>query len=98
MVGGLRARDMKDGAEIERFLDQFTDETLKGVYRRSLPVQLTMMIEAPESVRSCSGCDGSSWRQIAYGKPKWSLKTRWKLSILMCPRSGSSSWRARWKR
>ena len=48
VVGGLRARDMKDGAEIERFLERFTDETLKEVYRRSLPVQLTMMLEAPE--------------------------------------------------
>ena len=48
VVGGLRARDMKDGAEIERFLERFTDETLKAVYRRSLPVQLTMMLEAPE--------------------------------------------------
>jgi nitroreductase len=50
---GLRARDMKDGAEIERFLEGFTDETLKGVYRRSLPRQLTMMIEAPELLVVC---------------------------------------------
>jgi len=45
---GLRARDMKDPAEIERFLQRFTDETLKAVYRRSLPRQLSMMLEAPE--------------------------------------------------
>ncbi|HOB52503.1 MAG TPA: nitroreductase family protein [Acidobacteriota bacterium] len=45
---GLGARDMKDPAEIERFLQRFTDETLKAVYRRSLPRQLSMMLEAPE--------------------------------------------------
>lgn len=53
VVEGLRARDMKDGAEIERFLGQFTDETLKGVYRRSLPMQLTMMLQAPELLVVC---------------------------------------------
>lgn len=53
VVEGLRARDMKDGAEIERFLEGFADETLKGVYRRSLPMQLTMMLEAPELLVVC---------------------------------------------
>ncbi|MCX6568044.1 MAG: nitroreductase family protein [Candidatus Aminicenantes bacterium] len=53
VVEGLRARDMKDGAEIERFLEGFTDETLKRVYRRSLPRQLTMMLEAPELLVVC---------------------------------------------
>lgn len=53
VVKGLRARDLKDGGEIERFLERFTDETLKGVYRRSLPVQLTMMLEAPELLVVC---------------------------------------------
>jgi hypothetical protein len=53
VVEGLRARDLKDGGEIERFLERFTDETLKGVYRRSLPVQLTMMLEAPELLVVC---------------------------------------------
>jgi hypothetical protein len=53
VVDGLRARDLKDGAEIERFLELFTDETLKSVYRRSLPVQLTMMLEAPEILVVC---------------------------------------------
>ena len=53
VVEGLRARDMKDGAEIERFLEGFTDETLKRVYRRSLPAQLTMMLEAPELLVVC---------------------------------------------
>jgi nitroreductase len=53
VVEGLRARDMKNGAEIERFLEGFTDETLKGVYRRSLPRQLTMMLETPELLVVC---------------------------------------------
>jgi nitroreductase len=53
VVEGLRARDLKDGEEIESFLERFTDETLKGVYRRSLPVQLTMMLEAPELLVVC---------------------------------------------
>ncbi len=48
VAGHLKARDMKDGDEIERFLAGFQDETLKTVYRRSLPLQLTMMLEAPE--------------------------------------------------
>ncbi len=54
VVEGLRARDMKDGAEIERFLERFADETLKEVYRRSLPLQLTMMLEAPELLVVCT--------------------------------------------
>ncbi|MHB8053890.1 MAG: nitroreductase family protein [Candidatus Aminicenantales bacterium] len=45
---GLKARDIKDKGEIERFIAPFADEELKSVYRRSLPVQLTMMLEAPE--------------------------------------------------
>lgn len=48
LVEGLRARDLKDRAEIEGFVERFEDEMLKAVYRRSLPVQLTMMLEAPE--------------------------------------------------
>ncbi|MDD8027831.1 MAG: nitroreductase family protein [Acidobacteriota bacterium] len=48
IVDHLKARDMKDRAEIDRFLAAFEDETLKGVYRRTLPLQLTMLLEAPE--------------------------------------------------
>ncbi len=48
VVEGLRARDLKDQGEMEKFLARFEDETLKRVYRRSLPLQLTMMLEAPE--------------------------------------------------
>jgi len=50
---GLKARDMRDGEEIERFVARFDDEELKGVYRRSLPVQLTMMLEAREVLVVC---------------------------------------------
>jgi 5,6-dimethylbenzimidazole synthase len=50
---GLKARDMKDREEIERFVATFADEELKSVYRRSLPVQLTMMLEAPELLIVC---------------------------------------------
>lgn len=53
VVGGLKARDMKDGGEIERFLERFDQEELKRVYRRSLPRQQTMMLEAPELLLVC---------------------------------------------
>lgn len=49
----LRARDMKEPGEIERFIARFADEDLKRVYRRSLPVQMTMMLEAPEVLVVC---------------------------------------------
>jgi 5,6-dimethylbenzimidazole synthase len=50
---GLKARDMKDRDEIERFIARFGDEELKSVYRRSLPVQMSMMLEAPEVLVVC---------------------------------------------
>jgi nitroreductase len=50
---GLKARDMKDREDIEKFLASFEDETLKRVYRKSLPLQLTMMLEAPELLIVC---------------------------------------------
>jgi nitroreductase len=50
---GLRARDMADKDEIERFVARFQDEELKTVYRRSLPVQLSMMLQAPEVLVVC---------------------------------------------
>ena len=50
---GLKARDMKDRDEIERFVARFGDDELKSVYRRSLPVQLSMMLEAPEVLVVC---------------------------------------------
>lgn len=53
VVEGLKARDMKDRDEIEKFLERFENETLKSVYRRTLPVQLTMMLEAPEVLLVC---------------------------------------------
>jgi len=53
VIQGLRARDIKDPAEIERFLAPFADDELKSVYRRSLPLQLTMMLESPELLVVC---------------------------------------------
>lgn len=53
VVEHLKARDLKERGEIEKFLAAFEDETLKQVYRRSLPVQLTMMLEAPEVLVVC---------------------------------------------
>jgi nitroreductase len=50
---GLQARDMKDREEIERFVKRFDDEELKKVYRRSLPRQLSMMLEAPQLLVVC---------------------------------------------
>jgi nitroreductase len=53
VVEQLKARNLKAGDEVERFVAQFTDETLKEVYRHSLPLQLTMMLEAPELLLVC---------------------------------------------
>ena len=50
---GLKARDMKDRTEIETFVTRFAEEELRRVYRRSLPLQLTMMLEAPEVLVVC---------------------------------------------
>lgn len=50
---GLKARDMKDREEIEAFVSRFADEELRRVYRRSLPLQLSMMLEAPEVLVVC---------------------------------------------
>jgi nitroreductase len=53
VVEGLKARDIRDQAEIESFVARFPDEELKRVYRRSLPRQLSMMLEAPEVLVVC---------------------------------------------
>ncbi len=50
---GLKARDMKNPEEIERFVARFAEEELRSVYRKSLPLQLTMMLEAPEVLVVC---------------------------------------------
>jgi nitroreductase len=50
---GLKARDIKDREEIERFVARFEEPELKKVYRRSLPRQLSMMLEAPELLLVC---------------------------------------------
>jgi 5,6-dimethylbenzimidazole synthase len=53
VVEGLKARDMMDREAIERFLARFDQEELKKVYRRSLPLQQTMMLQAPELLLVC---------------------------------------------
>lgn len=53
VIDGLKARDMKDREEIERFVSRFDDVELKKVYRRSLPRQQSMMLEAPELLLVC---------------------------------------------
>ncbi len=53
VVEKLKARDMKGGEEIERFVGRFEEEELKKVYRRSLPRQQSMMLEAPELLLVC---------------------------------------------
>ncbi len=53
IVEGLKARDLKDKVEVEKFISPLGNEALKEVYRRSLPLQLTMMLEAPELLIVC---------------------------------------------
>jgi nitroreductase len=53
VIDNLKARDLKSKEEIEKFLASFEDEALKRVYRKSLPLQLTMMLEAPELLIVC---------------------------------------------
>jgi nitroreductase len=53
VVERLKARDMKGEEEIERFVARFDDAELKKVYRRSLPRQQSMMLEAPELLLVC---------------------------------------------
>jgi nitroreductase len=49
----LGARDIRESQEVEQFIARFSDEELKAVYRRALPVQLTMMLQAPEVLLVC---------------------------------------------
>jgi len=53
VIEGLKARDMANEAEIEAFVARFAEEELRRVYRRTLPLQLTMMLEAPEVLVVC---------------------------------------------
>jgi len=53
MVWSLIRLGFLDDPRVKRGVEWITDETLKGVYRRSLPVQLTMMLEAPELLFVC---------------------------------------------
>ena len=53
LVDGLKARDLKDRNRIEKLVGTMEYEELKEVYRKALPVQLTMMLEAPELLVVC---------------------------------------------
>jgi nitroreductase len=53
MVEGLKARNLVNPEAIERLVSKFQNEELREVYRRSLPLQLSMMLEAPEVLVVC---------------------------------------------
>lgn len=53
IVDALRARDLKDKNDIEALIKTMPYEELKEVYRKSLPLQLTMLLEAPELLIVC---------------------------------------------
>jgi len=53
VVNALKSRDLRDKAEIEKVVASFSNETLKEVYRKALPLQLTMMLTAPELLIVC---------------------------------------------
>ncbi len=53
LVDALKARDLNDKNGIEELIKTMPYEELKVVYRKSLPLQLTMMLEAPELIIVC---------------------------------------------
>jgi len=53
VADALKARDLRDKEGIEALIETMPYEELKEVYRISLPVQLTMMLEAPELLVVC---------------------------------------------
>jgi 5,6-dimethylbenzimidazole synthase len=53
VADALGARDLKDKEAIEALIATMPYEELKEVYRKSLPLQLTMMLEAPEVLLVC---------------------------------------------
>ncbi len=78
VVDGLKARNLTDPDAIERLVSKFEYEELRKVYRRSLPLQLSMMLEAPEVLIVC----------YKPNKPLSEVKTYFELnpfgSIWMC--------------
>lgn len=53
LAEALGARNLSKGKEVEELISRFDDEELQKVYRKSLPVQLSMMLEAPEVLLVC---------------------------------------------
>ena len=78
IVNGLKARNLTDPEAIERLVSKFNHEELRKVYRKSLPLQLSMMLEAPEILVVC----------YKPNKPLSEVKTYFELnplgSIWMC--------------
>jgi nitroreductase len=53
LADAMGARNLDDPDEIEKLVESFEEKELKKVYRKSLTVQLTMMLEAPEVLLVC---------------------------------------------
>ena len=53
LVDALKARDLRDKKDVEELIKTMPYEALKEVYRKSLPLQLKMMLEAPELLIVC---------------------------------------------
>lgn len=72
LIDALKARDLRERNAIEDLVKKFDREELKDIYRRVLPVQLTMMLEAPELLAVC----------YRMGKPLAEVKTLFELNSL----------------
>jgi nitroreductase len=77
VVNALKSRDLKDKPEIEKLVASFSNEELKDVYRRALPLQLTMMLTAPELLIVCY-----KMRPLSEVKTLFQLNPR--ASVWMC--------------
>lgn len=53
LVDGLKARDLTDEKALEKYTQHMEDETQREMYLEVLPMQLTMMLEAPELLIVC---------------------------------------------
>jgi nitroreductase len=53
LADALGARNLSKSGEVEELVARFEEEELREVYRKSLPVQLTMMLKAPEVLLVC---------------------------------------------
>jgi nitroreductase len=78
IIDGLKARNLVDSDAIERLVSKFEHKELRKVYRKSLPLQRSMMLEAPVVLLVC----------YKPNKPLSEVKTYFELnplaSIWMC--------------